>query len=854
MVEEKTELTESEPRLQSPIVKGPESEYEILIDENELKEVFSEPELRNGINDCITGLSKYAYINLNYLFENRRELFNKLIENLDLSVETLKEFIINESFQLRGETVDPIIKFYEPERILSDDIGTLAINFKENSLVFFDDAIVRVLGKPQTYYKKITFVCKYCQTEVETVQNFLSSINKPPFCPNPNCSNKRSWRKSIKGSFTGTYQEAFISTDLNKFLKCYLLDDDVGKLKAGDKAHIIGKLTTKFKNSGENSFSQIVISNNVEPVGVAELSQTISDKMRVFLIPDRGIFMDKLDKDGLQVECVVPFDEFNVKYRYFEHTGPVTQTRYIGYLKYKTSYFPFYDEDINGLSEMIIKNLGLTKRFERASLSVILQYVDSFPDQSDKISDIMGFSPQGWRLPQNSIIIVQDAHTLEVRNNLLKIDLGMDIQTNAEIFRKLYEATTLENKDIILAWVLAAPFFYVIKLRENIQPFLSINGEGQSGKTTFLETLILKGYGHIGTQKSSDTRSMSKVEGILASSTFPFFYDDLHDAKEEVVDLIKSYLTIEGRFQRKGAGKGKQFYSVDKPYVAPIAATSNTSVNWMGDKYLLQRVLHFNVKNRKKNPYWKHYRDSLPKGYLLAALYNETKDWTADKIYKVINRYKKEIDDDDDLSDMDIRLKDLYSIMLFGRYLALRLFGLELDLKLVPQLIQETRGMYDDIFSSLLLQQIIEGEYTDVYDKVIGASIPKFIKKGNWVKTPLYWANIKVGKDIIKCKCWRTQNISEIQNYIEGKTTKIWTHAEFKMKLEDIFPRVYTGVKRIRYYDEEGNEKVIRDRGVLVPEEDIDNIFRSNKKDNESEKNQLIIPDDLTKEFGVGEE
>jgi hypothetical protein len=395
-------------------------------------------------------------------------------------------------------------------------------------------------------------------------------------------------------------------------------------------------------------------------------------------------------------------------------------------------------------------------------------------DITEKVRYYCGFHAEGWVLPHtNQYIVSEDSVGKQIKESLAKIDLTQGIQEAKQRFINLYTACGWEDKvkDIVFAWYVMAPFFDAVRRYDTkLVPILSLFADGDMGKSTLTEKLI-KSWGHLdGLLAANEAETTSRFQSMLASSTFPIGVDDIQNFSKQHVDDLKSATTIGGKKRRFGAGKGGQFETLNREFVAPLNMSQNKYSNIFCDPQLRQRIIDLQITYLEKSNDWNTAAREIEKGDLLKVVYNHTKDWTVESLIKIYDTSAAEFGLHRD--------KKLFCLLLVGKKLFEDIFGIELDFSEsdVESIVKTTR-------------MINTSDITDIVYEYCRYALPKHLYKWqdnpvsydefynnefvkpNWVKSP-----IAIKKDD-KGDFWyviMSQNLNEIlDKYGEKEKTSL---------------------------------------------------------------------------------
>jgi hypothetical protein len=365
-----------------------------------------------------------------------------------------------------------------------------------------------------------------------------------------------------------------------------------------------------------------------------------------------------------------------------------------------------------------------------------------------------------------------------------------------------------------------------------------------------LETIICRLYGHRTTieNASSGSSSPTRTESLIASSTFPVMIDDCTDANPWILDFLKSYTTIGSNKTRMGAGAGKQFATINKPLSASLALTCNDPPPWFSDDAFLERCFIDVIDELIEHPRWREARDAFPTGGLTHLLYDFTKTWKIDDL-------KKFIADIPTPKITDTRKKYIYLAFAAGAKLLEKIFGLNVDLSPVMDILNKTRMANAETLMALMAYQVNHGKILEyippqasddamVFPDDIGdiktsqqrldgkkqtitalsntnSNSTYYLPLDVWVKTP-----IGMGFDLDENNrkeeyyAWSVNNIRELQLQLEGAAVKKWSLNTFFIRIQKWFPKAQLGNWDMNHL--ENKQRVSRKtRCVKIPVDDF---------------------------------
>ncbi|MBD3343100.1 MAG: hypothetical protein GF353_28640 [Candidatus Lokiarchaeota archaeon] len=745
-------------------------------------------------------------INLEHLYNYNKNLCIHLMKHPDELLVYCKEYIKDHlGFDVRIEIVSE-------NDFNQVDISALKAKFS-GQLILIKGEVVGV-SELFTKYKSATFICPICSTEFEIGQDILEPYLREPIrCLNPACKNTKSFKflpdKSDPLNVQYLWIRKFTEHPLkfNNFVKTIVYDDDVG-IMHGDHIRLMGIYREEIQRNRRGLINKArcyIETNSMDKFDEHPYQEVLDNKQRVYL-NDHGIFLDQVN-DNVTCEVLMRWDKFHIEHRYRIKEGPIETWKYIGYIKIADNRFGFYNADINDIKNILQTNCAVSNKGINHCTMPLQHFVSKFKDETKIVTDIIGFTKDGWRLPHNSIIIIQEHTGNEIYKNFQDVfNKSKEFEKQKQIiidkFREFFDITGIKHKDQLFQWALAAPFFYTFREWKAIMPGLTLQGPPGLGKSEFMKAFTTQFYAHHNQMYTAENiESASRFGGLLASSTFPVFIDDVSHAAPWMVDFIKSYLTEPSNFTRKGAGAGKQFAVVDKPLCSSIAVAFNDPPDWFTDDAFLTRIYWTIIDELDENEAdWIAARDAVPKGSIAWILYNYTKDWKLNDLKKYIRSIKTP-----DLSYLEPRERNIYLVFAFGKKLLREIFNIDTKLDEILPTLENTRGTNQETLLDLIEYQVEQGCIK--YD---ARSQVYFWEPHNWIKTPLNEGTIEINNEKVDVFQWRTSNLRELQDKFEGHLAKKWTLKSFAVKVNKIFPDASYGRHTALIIDESDPVKLKR--------------------------------------------
>lgn len=800
----------------------------------------------------LTDINPIFDIEANDLLQYNKYLYEYFINEPEVCYRHIREALFDYTQQLHL----PIEKEALDIRIRTSEIRSIS-ELRSKDINKYTHITGEVMGITQIFskYTTITWHCPVCQTEMEIDQDIYSkNITQPYKCANPSCNNKKAFimifgyckRINIQYGFLRESQDKDLKN--NNVMRFIVYEKDCG-LKAGSIIDLYGIYIEELlesRNGIKNQATYLMDSRVIDVKGEVPFQETLNtDYSRIYL-NEKGIFLDIVSEDQAKTECLFKWDKFEIYNRFKVKEGTSFVPKYNGAITIKSltgdNVFDFTNATIDDIKNVLLKNCSVSTKNMNLITLPIQKYLASFKDESDKLTKVIGFTEKGWRLPFNSIYLIEDNMGEEIYNNLKKIfDKTYDFNELKTKFIELYNLTGIKYKENLFQWVMASPFSSVFRTYAGIMPALALHGIGEVGKTQFFEMAFCRLFGHLDNIISANTlKSDSRLEGILASSTFPVCLDEVTNAHKSIIDELKTHLTMDAKFIRKGAGQSKQFNSIEKVKCTPFSITCNDPPEWFDDPYFLQRTIVFMIDTLTKNAGWNEAKNNCIRGLLTILIYEYTKNWT----YKELRDYVKSIPVPANLEKKkDSRPKSIYQFFGLGKKLLKDIFDIETDLKDIENIIDSTRNISFDTFSALIEYQIDKG-------RIKLTSEGYKVQTDNWVKTPVYEGTF-IDEFGNKTDCWgfTINNIRELQEKLEGNTTHKWNLNTFANKIISVYQSIQYG----RYCLSKINESDItslvtkQERCILIPKSNFDNELQTikkidmNKPNGETKTDKLFI-------------
>lgn len=674
-------------------------------------------------------------------------------------------------------------------------------------------------------YQIMVFECNLCGNIMQIPQEG-SKVQYPKECSNPNCQNTKDYKIRIEDSSGTSVRIAFILNTKKPF-KLKIYDDD--EHFPGDIVRVMGILTHEFLEERGKTMNQarnVIIVNSIQKIGINSCSQILSNDSRVYA-NEFGIYLDKITQNEGITETLFSWEKLEIQHRFKVPIGPVEESRYIGNLQIFGINHRFYNASIKDIKERLQKECAVSGRNINFCTMPLQNLINQQPDESDKVTNMLGFTKDGWRLPCNSIFLIQDHMGNEIYSNLVDVfSKKIDAKQTIADFKRFFDITGIAHKDQLFQWAIFSPFLYVFRDIGGIMPGLALQGPAQTGKSRFMESIIKCWFGHLKEVQNGDSiGSASRLESFIASSTLPIVIDDCTNSHEWIIDVLKSYLTLESNFLRKGAGDGGQFATINKPLCAPISITCNDGPSWFSDDAFLEREYLEVIDSCEQKEGWFETRDKLIRGSILQILFEYSRNWNKESLAKLV----KTIDVPKAIKS-DSRKKYIYIAFAMGKMILQDVFGIETKLDRVIEVLNRTRQTNIESLLGLLKYQIEEGRIIEKKipnpmaseNKTLDEWIITYSFRGStWVKHPIGECNYSGGNfDMGEYWVFSINNLRDLQSQFEGNIDKKWTPTAFYVKIQKIFPKAILGrfwVSRL-----EGDKLISKlERGIAIPKRDF---------------------------------
>lgn len=397
------------------------------------------------------------------------------------------------------------------------------------------------------------------------------------------------------------------------------------------------------------------------------------------------------------------------------------------------------------------------------------------------LEPIMGFNNK-WVFPQLQeennyrILITTDLQTKIYRNCKQLFSDEFDIKEIQKKLREFLFATEMDKGKIamIIGWSIAQLFRLSFLEYFYFAPDLLLTGDPQTGKTAFSKVVITDFYkAWKKPLQGAQIATKSSFEDACSTSTFPILVDELEYIDYRVVDPMKARATDIPDFSRKTSAK-EMFI---KPEVAGFCITTNTIPKAFYNNALIERLIVINYSSKEvimEKQGWNNISRELRKLNLFSPIYDFTKDWNNEDVFKKIESIQKYCP----LFTFDARLRKKYIFIFFGLTLFSLIFGIDLTPDLKLSLFEQsgriiTGDLLNDFQNFCNIAINYDVGTTSQSGIPIRGDNPKFITcalepntKGNYIFNP---NNLRDFKEFISNKKYNIRSLSAQLNKSIGK-------------------------------------------------------------------------------------
>ena len=425
------------------------------------------------------------------------------------------------------------------------------------------------------------------------------------------------------------------------------------------------------------------------------------------------------------------------------------------------------------------------------------------------LETIMGFNDK-WVLPQLQeennyrILITTDLQTKIYRNckNLFSNDY--DIKEIEQKLRGFFDTTEMDKGKIamIMGWSIAQLFRLSFLEYFYFAPDLLLTGDPQTGKTAFSKVVITDFFkAWKKPLQGAQIATKSSFEDACSTSTFPILVDELEYLDYRVVDPMKARATDIPDFSRKTSSK-EMFV---KPEVAGFCVTTNDVPKAFYNNALIERLIVINYSAKEvimEKQGWNNMSRELRKLNLFSPIYDFTKEWNNEEVFKKIESIQKYCP----LFTFDARLRKKYIFIFFGLTLFNLIFGIDLTTDLEISLFEQsgriiTGDLLNDFQNFCNIAISYDRGSTSQSGAIIKGDNPKFItcalepnSRGDYIFNP---ENLRDFKEFTGKKKYNIRSLSAQLNKSISKKDY------FNYGSHSLGGKTYTSIKIPHDFNEE---------------------------------------------------
>lgn len=369
-----------------------------------------------------------------------------------------------------------------------------------------------------------------------------------------------------------------------------------------------------------------------------------------------------------------------------------------------------YQGTIDDIVKLTKTPHGLCAHYTHVMGHILKSLVDKLDPPRAKIYPFIGFQ-DGWKVGLNG-----EAFDInEVQREFLDIEIWkapLDMEAGKKAFQDLYNATTIDHKDIITAWGVMAPFLHDLASSIDLATILSLGGIPGTAKSKKLEELTMKWWAWTSYRINCATiGTPSRFDDLLTFATFPTLVDEVDKFPIEHTGKIKQITTGRGKNIKKGKGLGGQGLMARGVYCSTPCFTYNYQNPLYDDSAMLERVLDVQIKTKNTIEGGKAYMavyEAIPNGLIGRCIIEATKTYTHKDIMAIYTNAPdypaKEGEKVDD------RVNKIFKTIYTGAILAKRIFGVELKLDALPNLVKNSRNTGSDETIAFIYEYVAEQE------------------------------------------------------------------------------------------------------------------------------------------------
>lgn len=490
-----------------------------------------------------------------------------------------------------------------------------------------------------------------------------------------------------------------------------------------------------------------------------------SSTERVYFCPDGVHLLTYRTKSG-NLTCghvrIYTWNDFKITSFFFEKNSH--RKGIIKRFTFVLNGVPYPDKLWDEMIHILQNRVCDTPNRKNLILNLLNQYIEHEEIPERKIADVVGFTENGWQLPDKYYFVpgndIRESIEEDIRKMIEKPVLSQETITN--FVRKMYEITSISYKDYIFAYGFIAVFLFALRTATKLMPFLALGGPGGKGKTAIEEFFTVKMWGNIPEIiGSAIMEAEPRVQGTLTGSTMPVCIDDCQDLKDFVTGIFKRYTTAREKVKKLNPDQTKK---MDCEYCSPVMMTFNALPRLFEDPQFRQRVILLDISEVKQNEEWLTVYNSIENGAIGRYIIEITRNMSFEELLRLYQKM-------DNMGLKDNRQKTIARIMNLGKHFAKEWFGLELNISKLPDLISQTLQAGNEQISDLIKDQIRES--ADFIQNDGGIWVNP--NPRSWVVFPVRSHDIRLPetKQLAKGYLYTTENAIDLAKRLNKNTKEI---------------------------------------------------------------------------------
>ena len=281
-------------------------------------------------------------------------------------------------------------------------------------------------------------------------------------------------------------------------------------------------------------------------------------------------------------------------------------------------------------------------------------------------------------------------------------------------FKKFIELTqiNLTYLSIIIGWSMIAPFKLFFISNYKLFPHLILIGKRYTGKTSFLDFIIISFFKHYENHLSAQSiGTLARFEDMTSGSTLPVFVDEFDNIIRTIVNVLLEMATSTSDYKRKSS----PISQISRPRIVPFSTTSNKlGTFYMRPAHNSRAIILTINDSMTRDQTWVDLKEKLEKEKLFSFLYDYTKDWTNKNLKELVKETKEKYKVEEQIKRLTEetriikyfsekyypRIREIYIIILAGINLFEKMFGIKLETDgILKTLIESRKQTSFDILS-----------------------------------------------------------------------------------------------------------------------------------------------------------